>query len=104
MNIEELRKYRIQAALPFFNNQSQGIALFDLVGTFLIAYLIKINFLTNGLVQIRNDIYFIYVIYLGLLIHVLINQNTFLNTQIFNNELNIYKILLFASAIYIHFN
>ena len=43
MNIEELRKYRIQAALPFFNNQSQGIALFDLVGTFLIAYLIKIN-------------------------------------------------------------
>lgn len=90
--IESLRKYRFQFQLPFFNNKNHGIALFDLLLTFIIAYILESYIL--HIVNITRTAYYLMLIPLGIIIHLLTKQDTFLNHQLFNNEVNIYKLVV----------
>lgn len=95
--MDQIRKYRLDLEkLPFFNSESQGIALFDLIGTFMIAYLFE-SYFTKF---ISREIYYISLIPLGVIIHWLIGQKTFLNSKLLNSDFNIYKVL-FLVLIYI---
>jgi hypothetical protein len=90
MSVTQLRKYRIQLERPYINNQGIGIALFDLISTFVVAYLIEpyIPF------KINRRVYYLSLIPLGIIVHILFKQNTFLNKQLFSQEINMYKVLL----------
>jgi hypothetical protein len=92
MNINNLRKYRIIIKPPFFNSIGNGIALFDLIFTFLIPYLIEPYILPK--LKISRLAYYLSLLPLGIILHILFKQDTFLNKQLFSNTLNIYKILI----------
>lgn len=97
--MDNLRKFRLDLGdFPFLNSNSHGIALFDLIGTFMIAYLFEkyFNF-------IPRKIYYASLIPLGVIIHYIINQNTFLNSKLLNNNFNIYKMLFLGLILYIFF-
>jgi hypothetical protein len=94
MDFSEIRKYRID-----------GIALFDLFtaffGTFLLDYFFNISNLFNKYSSSPKIVLYLLVIPFGILVHLTISQSTFLNTQLFNNDINIYKILLIINIILI---
>lgn len=100
--MNNIRNYRINLEnFPLiFNNIGNGIALFDLLGTFFIAYIIEqyIN-----LDSTKRQLYYLSLIPFGIIIHYIIGQNTFLNTKLTSpfNELNIYKIILFICIFFI---
>jgi hypothetical protein len=89
--IQELRKYRFQFEKPYINNESLGIALFDLVITFVIAYIFQGYILK--ILNINRRVYYLMLIPLGVIIHILTNQNTFFNRKLFEKEWNFYKTL-----------
>jgi len=93
MNITELRKYRIE-----FNDKNNGIALFDLVasflGAFLIDYFFNVSKHLNNFSKYPKLLYYLLIIPFGIIIHIITSQHTFLNKQLFSPEMNIYKILL----------
>lgn len=99
-SIERLRQYRIKldSTNEFLNNQGKGIALFDLIGTFVIAYILE-PYITNFF-KIKMDTYYLSLIPLGILTHYFIKQDTFLNTQLMNTQINIYKIVLVVLLYY----
>lgn len=101
-DIQNLRQYRIKldSTDEFLNNQGKGIALFDLIGTFIIAYLLE-SYITSFL-KIKRETYYLSLIPIGILIHVLFKQNTFLNGQLLNNEVNVYKIVLVLMLYYLY--
>ena len=92
MNINNLRKYRIIIKPPFLNSIGNGIALFDLFFTFFIPYLIEAYILS--ILKISRLAYYLSLLPLGVIIHVIFKQDTFLNKQLFTNTVNIYKILI----------
>lgn len=92
MSIADLRKYRFQLQMPFLNDKGQGIALFDLGSTFLIAYLLEPYILPK--INITRTAYYLMLIPLGIVIHLLTKQDTFLNHQLFNKEINLYKVII----------
>ena len=92
MSIENLRKHRILLEPPFFNSIGNGMALFDLISTFFIAYLIEPYILPK--LKISRLAYYLSLLPLGIILHILFKQDTFLNKQLFSNTLNIYKILI----------
>ncbi len=100
-DIQNLRQYRIKldSTNEFLNSQGKGISLFDLIGTFIIAYLLE-PYLTSFL-KIKRDTFYLSLIPLGILTHVLFKQNTFLNGKLMNNEINIYKIILVVLLYYL---
>jgi hypothetical protein len=85
-----IRNYRINLQ-DSFNNKGNGISLFDLLGTFFIAYIIEqyINLDSK-----KKQLYYLSLIPIGIIVHYLIGQETFLSTQLFNFDLNIYKIIV----------
>lgn len=96
--LTELRKFRLDLENhPFLNSDSQGIALFDLIGTFLIAYFFEKYFTTF----IPRKIYYASLIPLGVIIHYIINQKTFLNFKLLSNNFNIYQLLFLCLIFYI---
>lgn len=101
MDISQLRKYRLDLEeSPFLNGRSQGIALFDLLGTFMIAYIFEKSVLNY--LNISRKIYYASLIPLGVIVHWIIGQQTFLNSKLLSNDFNIYKVL-FLGLIYIYF-
>lgn len=96
MNISTLRQYRINLE-P--NKKANGIAVFDLVITFFIAYLLE-SYLTTFF-KITKKKYYLSIIPLAILSHILFRQETFLNKQLMNNYVNIYKILLLIILYYL---
>lgn len=99
--MENIRQYRIKLdSVDFLNNQGKGIALFDLIGTFIIAYLLE-SYITTFF-KIKRDTYYLSLIPLGILIHYFIKQDTFLNNQLMNRTLNIYKIVLVLLLYYLY--
>lgn len=90
--LQNIRKYRFILEPPFFNNIGNGIALFDFILTFFIAWILESTILPN--IQLSRTAYYLSLIPLGIIIHKLINQQTFLNTKIFNTDINIYKIIV----------
>lgn len=107
MSIGELRKYRIELDnLPIFNNESRGIALFDLILSFVGAFVLDYLFNLSSLLPCKNkkEIYYLLVIPIGILFHhimahiksqtILPEEITFLNKKLFSLEFNIYKVLV----------
>lgn len=92
MNINNLRKHRILLEPPFLNSTGNGIALFDLSLTFIIAYLLEPYVLS--ILKISRLAYYLFLLPLGVVIHVIFKRKTFLNKQLFNNFINIYKIVM----------
>lgn len=94
MDINSLRKHRIKLQPPGFNSGGDGIALFDLTATFVIAYFLEPYI--RPIIKITRLAYYLSLIPLGVIVHLLTNQDTFLNKQLFDNTntINIYKILL----------
>lgn len=107
MPVEELRKYRIELDnIPFFNNESRGIALFDLILSFVGAFVLDYLFNLSSLLPCKNkkEIFYLLVIPIGILFHHIIahmrsktlfpEEITFLNKKLFSLEFNVYKILV----------
>lgn len=79
--IEYLRSFRIAK-----------IALFDLTTAFLGAFILDILFFHST----NKRLYYSLVIPVGILAHMLMGQTTTLNTKLFNNEFNIYKLAILS--------
>ena len=94
LDIKTLRSYRIKLD----QGSGDGIALFDLIGTFVIAYIL--NYIFNLTRFVSQKVYYGSLIPLGIIVHLMIKQDTFLNSQLFNNELNVYKIVLICLIFY----
>lgn len=92
MDITNLRKYRITLQPPSFNSNNEGIALFDLSLTFIIAYILEPYLLPH--IKINKQVYYLMLIPIGIVVHILTKQDTFLNKQLFNETINIYKIII----------
>jgi hypothetical protein len=97
--ISNMRKYRIKLdSMSLFNSNNDGIAIFDLTGTFIIAYLLdyffNISRVFNGYTRNPKLTYYLVLIPLGVIIHLLIlKKDTFLNSKLFSSDINIYKII-----------
>jgi hypothetical protein len=75
--------------------------MFDLAGTFIIAYALDYYFnvwkFLGAYFKNPRMVYYLLLIPFGVVIHKLFVKNeTFLNSKLFSKELNIYKILLFV--------
>lgn len=82
--MNNLRIYRLNIEqYPFFNNTNQGIALFDLILTFAIAYYFE-TYITNTF-KIKKQVYYLSLVPFGILVHHIIGQKTFLNDKISNS-------------------
>lgn len=116
MEIAELRKYRIQLEqLPFFNDKSEGIALFDLILSFVGAFLLDKLFNLSKYLPCNNKrvVYYLLVIPFGIIVHHIVahiqsnfsvlfpQEITFLNKHLFNKEFNVYKVLVLINLILI---
>jgi hypothetical protein len=98
--MDQIRKYRLDLEVsPFLNSNSQGIALFDLLGTFMIAYIFEKSVLNY--LNISRQIYYASLIPIGVILHLLFNQQTFLNTKLLSNNFNIYKVLFLGLILYL---
>lgn len=96
-SIQEIRKYRIQLDNPFFNSESIGMSLFDLSISFIAAYILDYYFKLSDKLPGENktQTYYLLIIPLGIFIHYITFQITFLNKKIISLEFNFYKIILF---------
>lgn len=113
MSLEEIRRYRVDIEnYPFFNNKNIGIALFDLISSFIVAFILEKYLI--GYINCKNkrNIYYLLVIPFGILVHHIIahyksgwklfpEEITFLNKKLFSKEINIYKLLIFVLLYYI---
>jgi hypothetical protein len=88
MNITKLRTYRINLERNFLNDKSDGIALFDLIGTFLVAYILNMYFGINNKI-----LYYLLVLPIAVVSHLLVGKSTYLNRHLFCKSINIYQIL-----------
>jgi len=116
MDIQQLRKYRIEFEEPYFNDQGLGIALFDTILTFLAAYILEKSFKLSEKLPGKNKLqtYYLSIIPLGIIIHHLSahmqqmvlfpKEITFLNNKIFSLELNIYKLIVVIMLYIIYTN
>lgn len=95
--ITQLRNYRVKFESPFFNDKRDGIAIFDLVGTFLAAYVIEIIIYKVFGIQVNRKIYYTMLIPLGIIVHKLLHIDTFLNNQLFSPYFNIYKVIIIVN-------
>lgn len=116
MNLSELRRYRLNfEKFPFYNNQSDGIALFDLTVSFIGAYLLDKLFNLSQKLNLCNKnkrfIYYLLVIPFGIIVHHIIahirsmklfpEEFTYLNKKIMSLTPNIYHLLLIILIVYI---
>lgn len=78
------------------------IALFDLLGSFLGAWLLDNYYLKLDAKQ--QTIYYLSVIPIGILVHLITGQNTTLNKKLFSPEFNVHKVIVALIIISIIFN
>jgi hypothetical protein len=97
MNVAELRKYRVQFESPIFNSDNQGVALFDLGSSFLVAYLFE-GFIRNR-INIPREAYYLAIVPLSVLIHFMAKQPTFLTEKLKQPGFNLYKLLIAAMLV-----
>jgi len=116
MNLSNLRRYRLNfEKYPYYNNQNDGIALFDLITSFVGAYLLEKMFNLSKRLNLCNKnkqlVYYLLVIPFGIIVHHIIahirsiklfpEEITFLNKKIFSLKPNIYHLLLVILIVYI---
>ena len=114
MSLEEIRSYRLDVEnYPFFNNKNTGIALFDLISSFIAAFILEKYLI--GYISCKNKkiIYYLLVIPFGILVHHIMahyqsgwklfpEEITFLNKKLFSKEINVYKMLILILLYYIY--
>jgi len=94
--------YRVDIEkFPFFNKEAQGVALFDLVISFIVAYMI-IDFFVPKYIK-NSGVYYASVVPLGIIVHLLIGSHTYLNRKLFSNELNIYKVIILINIYLVYY-
>jgi hypothetical protein len=102
-SISELRKYRITLDSPFFNSDNNGIALFDLttsfLGAFFLDYFFNISSYLSNYTPHYKIVYYLLVIPFGILVHILFNKKTFLNSKLMSSDFNMYKVLVLLIVI-----
>jgi hypothetical protein len=97
--LSDIRKYRIKLDdVNLINSNNVGIAIFDLTGTFIIAYILdyffNISRIFNGYTKNPKLTYYLILIPLGVLIHLLtLKKDTFFNSKLFSSDINIYKLI-----------
>lgn len=97
--LSDIRKYRIKLDdVNLINSNNDGIAIFDLTGTFIIAYILdyffNISRIFNGYTKNPTLIYYLILIPLGVLVHLLtLKKDTFFNSKLFSSDINIYKLI-----------
>jgi hypothetical protein len=116
MNLSNLRRYRLDLeTFPIYNDQNRGIALFDLITSFIGAYLLDKFFnLSKRLPLCKTNkrlVYYLLVIPFGIIVHHILahlrsmklfpEEFTYLNKKIMSLQPNIYHLLLFVLIIYI---
>lgn len=103
--MEDIRKYRVnfQNIDMLFNSKSSGIALFDLIFSFAGAYILDKLFKISGYIHLKDPkkMYYLLVVPIGVVSHMIFTQKTFLNGELFNDKINVYKIILFLILMYI---
>jgi hypothetical protein len=99
MDFQQLRQYRFQLETPFFNSLGHGIALFDFFSTFIIAYIIEPY--VRPYLKINKSAYYLMLIPLGIITHLIIKQDTFLNNKLFSSSFNIYKLVIILVIFYL---
>lgn len=116
MDLSNLRRHRLDLeTFPIYNDQNKGIALFDLIISFIGAYLLdKIFNLSKILPLCKNNkrlVYYLLVIPFGIIVHHILahlrsmklfpDEFTYLNKKIMSLQPNIYHILLFILILFI---
>jgi len=128
MNLADLRRYRLDLEnYPYYNDKSVGIALFDLIVSFIGAYILEkwLDLSTRLPLCKKNKriVYYLLVIPFGIIVHHIIahlaklkrsfneghlrskkifpNEITYLNKKIISLQPNIYQFLLMILIIYI---
>lgn len=100
--ITYLRKYRIlESPTNLYNIEGKGVAIFDLVSSIVGFYLIDLLLFKGKLFQTYGYKYYVSIIPLGIVFHLIFNQQTFLNKQLFSYELNMHKIIVAIVMIYL---
>ncbi len=97
--MEDLRKYRFKFELPILNSKSEGIALFDFIGTFMMAYFLENMFNITKKLNIKSKEYYVLIMPIAIIVHYVTNTTTFLNTKLSVSTFNIYKLILIMSLI-----
>jgi hypothetical protein len=92
MDLNAVRSYRIQLEQPFYNSNSLGISIFDLFMTFFIAYIIEPY--VRVYTKLNRQAYYLALLPLGVVSHSLSEQHTFLNGKLFDDSINLYKIIM----------
>lgn len=86
MLITNLRKYRIQIDPNikgfFINDNSEGVALLDLIGTGIIGYIIDNIFGISKILGISKLTYLMALLPLSVIVHLIFNINTYLIVQL----------------------
>jgi hypothetical protein len=99
--ITNLRKYRVlESPTNLFNADGKGIAIFDLVSSIIGFYLIDLLY-GGKLFKAYGYKYYAFVIPFGIVVHLILDQNTFLSKQLFSSEINIHKIIVAVIIIYL---
>lgn len=121
MDLSYLRSFRLDLeTFPYYNNKSNGIAIFDLLTAFGGAYILdKLLSLPKYIPFCKNKryIYYLLVIPFGIIVHHIIahirsiqnrdknllfpQEMTYLNKKLFSLKLNVYHILLIILLYYI---
>jgi hypothetical protein len=103
--ITQLRKYRLDLEnKPFLNDESRGVALFDFTSSFLGAYILEKFFNISKRLNINLSTYYLLVVPIGVIVHLLTNTNTFLGGKLLNYQWNIYKIVVLLSLVVYYLN
>ena len=100
--ITKLRKYRIlESPTTLYNSNSEGVAIFDLVSSIVGFYLVDLLLFSGQLFRTYGYKYYASIIPLGVIVHLILDQQTFLNKQLFSSELNIHKIIVAIVMVYL---
>lgn len=120
MDLTELRRYRITLDDPFYNSESNGMALFDLATAFLGAYLLDITLNLSQWMPCKNKrlVYYLLVIPVGVIVHHILahvkamendgsfklapDELTFLNKKLFTLEPNRYHLFILLIIVLIY--
>ena len=100
--ITNLRKYRIlESPINVYNTEGKGVAVFDLVSSIVGFYLVDLLLFSGQLFRTYGYKYYASIIPLGVIVHLSLYQQTFLNKQLFSSELNIHKIIVAIVMVYL---
>ena len=102
--MNSLRKYRIDIEHPpFLNSDNTGIALLDLIFSFIGAYILD-KFFNISIYFKNKTVYYLSIIPIGIIFHLIFHQNTFLNNKLISSSFNIYHIIIIIIFISIYLN